>query len=36
MKQFLDSISIQPGKDRATLTATVPAEALKQMTSAGP
>jgi len=30
--QFLNSIHIEPRKDRATLTATVPADALKQLT----
>jgi hypothetical protein len=36
MRQLLDSIKISPEKDRATLTATIPMDLLKEAASAGP
>jgi len=36
MRQFLDSIKIAPERDRATLTATVPEDLLKEVASAAP
>jgi hypothetical protein len=36
LNQFVNSIRIEPRKDRATLTATLPPEVLKHLTSAHP
>lgn len=36
IRQLLDSVKIVPAKDRATLTATIPVDLLKQLTAAAP
>jgi hypothetical protein len=36
LNQFVNSIKIEPRKDRATLTATLPPEVLKRLTSTRP
>lgn len=36
IRQCLDSVKIVPEKDRATLTATIPLDLMKQITAAGP